>query len=217
MGEDGGPLVHGGCMVLDSTGMYFTPAQRHFDRGSQEKDRGQYERRQLMFGITGAAMLCRRGMLEDLKVNGEVFDEDFFIYREDADLAWRAQLRGWKAVYEPGAQALHRRLVLPSRRREVSTLINYHSVKNRYLMRIKNMDAAVRRRCIPYMWLRDLFILTYVPLMERASLPAFSEIRRLRGKFEAKREQVQGGRRVGPDSLARWFSFRPVSEECVCQ
>ena len=38
-------------------------------------------------------------MLDDVAIAGEVFDEDFFAYREDADLAWRAQLLGWDALY----------------------------------------------------------------------------------------------------------------------
>jgi len=202
-----------GCPIFDSTGIYFTPAQRHFDRGSEEPDCGQYEKRELLFGITGAALLCSRDMLEDIRDGDEIFDEDFFAYREDVDLAWRAQLRGWKAVYEPGARALHRRAVLPANRREIADLINFHSVKNRYLMRIKNMDPAVRRRCFPYMWLRDAGIRMYALLRERSSLPAFEEVRRLRPRFEKKRAFVQGRRKAAPDEIARWFAFRPVSYE----
>ncbi|MDA2933060.1 glycosyltransferase family 2 protein [Acidobacteria bacterium AH-259-D05] len=196
--------------VLDSSGMFFTPSQRHFDRGSEEEDRGQYDRRHLVFGITGAALLCRKEMLEDLRLGDEYLDEDFFAYREDADLAWRAQLQGWKAVYEPQAVALHCRHVLPSRRRQLSALINYHSLKNRYLMRMKNLDPALRRHCFPYMWIRDLGILAYVLCFEWSSLAAYREVWRLRHKFRQKRQQVQQGRRVGPDALARWFSFTPA-------
>ena len=36
-----------------------------------------------------------------------LFDEDFFAYLEDADLAWRAQLAGWRAVYAPMARVTH--------------------------------------------------------------------------------------------------------------
>ncbi|MFB3904433.1 MAG: glycosyltransferase family 2 protein [Acidobacteriota bacterium] len=209
----GGIARRGAFPILDSTGVFFTPAQRHFDRGSEELDRGQYEKRQLMFGITGAAVLCSREMIEDVRNGDEIFDEDFFAYREDVDLAWRAQLRGWKAVYEPRATALHRRSVLPSNRRAVSALLNRHSLKNRYLMRIKNMDAAVRRRCFPYMWLRDAAIFAYAVLKERSSLPAYGEVRRLRPKFEKKRELVQGRRTVPPAEIAGWFAFKPVAKD----
>lgn len=203
----------GGHPVLDTTGIYFTPTQRHFDRGSQQPDRGQYDRRQLVFGISGAALLCTRKMLEDIRYGDEYLDEDFFAYREDADLAWRAQLRGWRALYEPAAQGLHVRRVLPSRRSRLAAPINYHSLKNRYLMRFKNLDPAVGRRCFPYMWIRDLGIIAYVLLRERSSLGAYRQVWRLRNRFRRKREWVQASRRVPADSIVRWFSFRPAARD----
>ncbi len=200
--------------ILDSTGVFFTPSQRHFDRGSEEEDQGQYDRRQSVFGITGAALLCSRTLLEDIRFEDEYLDEDFFAYREDADLAWRAQLRGWVAVYEPSAMGLHQRCVLPSRRRELSPLINYHSLKNRYLMRIKNLDSATFWKCFPYMWFRDFGILLYVLVLEWSSIPAYREIWRLRKRFTAKRRFVQQSRRVPPREIARWFQFQSAAEPC---
>lgn len=211
MNLHGEQVMHLGRPVLDSTGIYFTPSQRHFDRGNGEPDAGQYDRSQLVFGISGAALLCRREMLEDLCIDGEYLDSDFFAYREDVDLAWRAQLRGWCALYEPAAEGLHVRKVVPSVRSELNPLINYHSLKNRYLLRIKNMDGAVRRKCFPYMWLRDLGILGYVLLRERSSLGAYSEVRRLLPRARRKREIIQRSRTVSPSSIANWFRFRPVA------
>ena len=57
-----------------------------------------------MFGASGAAALYRRAMLDDVRVEGEWFDENFFAYREDADLAWRAQLLGWRCRYVAAAR-----------------------------------------------------------------------------------------------------------------
>ncbi len=200
--------------VLDSTGIFFTPSQRHFDRGSGREDHGQYNRRQLVFGITGAALFCKKAMLEDVSVRGECLDEDFFVYREDADLAWRAQLRGWKAVYEPRAKARHHRYALSSRRRQLSPLINYHSLKNRYLMRTKNLDSAVRRKCFPYLWLRDIVVFGYVLCLEWSSLPAYWAVWGLRSKFQQKRKLVQDSRQVSPEEIAWWFSFQPRARDC---
>ncbi|MFB3154759.1 MAG: glycosyltransferase family 2 protein, partial [Candidatus Acidiferrales bacterium] len=99
--------------LLDSTGMYFTPTLRHFDRGSNQPDRGQYDCVEFVFGATAAAVLYRRALIDDLSMDGEFFDPDFFSYREDADLAWRAQLAGWKCLYAPKAVGYHLRRVLP--------------------------------------------------------------------------------------------------------
>ncbi len=211
MTPEGTPVPGRRMPILDSTGIHFTPTQRHFDRGGGEEDSGRYERRELVFGITGAAALYSRACLEDLRMGDEYLDEDFFAYREDADLAWRAQLRGWRALYEPSALAYHSRRVVPRGRSRIDPRINYHSVKNRFLMRTKNMDAAVWRRCFPYMWLRDLGIAAWVSTGERGSLPAFREVRRLRPRTLAKRRIIQSRRRVASSEVARWFSFRPVS------
>ncbi len=211
MDSGGQQIFRSGAAVLDTTGIYVTPAQRHFDRGSNELDRGQYQRRQSVFGISGAALMCSRAMLEDVRIEDEYLDEEFFAYREDADLAWRAQLFGWKAIYEPSAEALHVRRVLPSQRKSLPALINYHSLKNRYLMRIKNLDPAVRRRCFPHMWLRDLGILVYALALERTSLPAYREVWRLRKRFRQKRDWIKKRRRVDSQQIAEWFRFEPVA------
>ena len=86
--------------VVDSTGIYFNPMLRHLDRGSQEVDNGHYLQYEYVFGATAAAALYRRAMIDDISLDGEFFDEDFFVYREDADVAWRAQLMDWKCQRE---------------------------------------------------------------------------------------------------------------------
>jgi len=198
-----------GQKILDSAGFYFTPALRHLDRGSEQPDDGRYDRPEEVFGTTGAAMMISDDFHRDASVDGEFFDEDFFAYREDADLAWRGRLLGWKCLYRPEAEALHRRAVLPERRRRLSPQINYHSVKNRFLMRIKNIDWAVRARCFPYMWLRDLAIAAYLPVRERSSLKAYSAVRHLRGGMLRKRADIQSRRKISPREMASWFAFRP--------
>jgi GT2 family glycosyltransferase len=213
MDDDCLPVRRDNHAVLDSTGIYFTPAQRHLDRGSEEKDLGRYDRRQSVFGITGAAVLCRREMLQDVRFGQEYLDEDFFAYREDADLAWRAQILSWRAIYAPEAEALHKRVVHPSKRREVAAVLNYHSVKNRFLLRMKNMDAAVWRRCFPYMWLRDLSLVSYVALLERSSWPALSKVRSLRPRFAEKRRDLMARRKAAPEEIASWFAFHPVAKD----
>lgn len=56
-----------------------------------------------VFGPCAGAALYRRAMLDDVGL----FDEDFFAYLEDVDLAWRARLRGWSCVLAPHALVQH--------------------------------------------------------------------------------------------------------------
>jgi GT2 family glycosyltransferase len=192
--------------VLDSTGIVFTPNLRHFDRGSQLPDTGQYDKAEYVFGATGAACLYRRKMMDDIAVNGEYFDNDFFAYREDADLAWRAQLYGWKCWYTPKAVAYHVRNVLPAKRERLPALINMHSVKNRWLMRIKNMTADLYRRHFWAITRRDCLVIGGCLLREQSSLRAFVIVARLWRKTWAKRHVIMQKRRVSDEYMAAWFS-----------
>lgn len=196
--------------VLDSTGIYFTPNLRHFDRGSREPDTGQYDQFEYVFGATGAAALYRGEMIRDISINGEFFDRDFFAYREDADVAWRAQLLGWRCLYVPAAVAYHVRHVLPSNRRSLSPLINMHSVKNRFLMRIQNMTGDLYRRHWFRITLRDLLVMGACLTYEFTSLRAFPLILRSLGRTWAKRREIMRRRRASDEDIASWFSEWPA-------
>lgn len=197
--------------VFDSTGIYFTPNIRHFDRGSKLPDNGQYDRFEYVFGVTGATALYRRRMIEDISIFGEFFDSDFFAYREDADVAWRAQLLGWKCLYTPLAVAYHVRSVLPSNRRSVAPLVNMHSVKNRFLLRSKNITMRLWLRHYFSFVFRDLLVLGGCLLREWTSLRAFLLLPRLVPRAWRKRRAIMGRRRVDYAYLAPWFSSRPMS------
>ncbi len=198
-----------GPPVIDSTGLYFARNLRHFDRGSEEPDHGQYDQLEYVFGATGAAALYRRAMVEDVSVAGEFFDEEFFAYREDADLAWRAQLMGWKCLYTPSAVSWHVRRVTPERRAELPHIINWHSIKNRFLMRAKNVSSGLYLRlAIPVTW-RDMLIVGHCLLCDRKLISALTYIGRNTEQWRRKRAMVQARRRVPDRELAHWFSGRP--------
>ena len=198
--------------VVDSTGMYFTPMLRHFDRGCLEDYNGHYHNHEYVFGATAAAACYRREMIDYIAVDGEFFDSDFFTYREDADVAWRAQLMGWKCLYDPTACGYHVRKLRPGMRRQLAAEINMHSVKNRFLMRIKNITPKLYIRHFAAITFRDMGILAYCLVVEHSSLEAFSLLARDFKKTLSKRKQVQARRRADDAYLARWFRFKPVSE-----
>jgi len=198
--------------LVDSTGIYFTPMLRHLDRGSQEVDNGHYLNYEYVFGATAAAALYRRSMIDDVAINGEFFDSDFFVYREDADVAWRAQLMGWKCIYTPHARGYHVRSVLPGKRRALPAVINMHSVKNRFLMRIKNMTGHLYWRNWLSITTRDLIVVACCLLREQSSLKAIPYIARNWGRVMEKRREIMRRKRVSDDYIAEWFSYRPVSK-----
>jgi GT2 family glycosyltransferase len=198
--------------MIDSTGIYFLRNLRHLDRGSGEIDRGQYERREYVIGATAAAALYRRTTVEDISVGGEFFDEDFFAYREDADVAWRAQLMGWSCLYVPEAVAWHVRRVTPERFHQLPDEINRHSIKNRFLMRTKNISVGLYLRLLIPVTARDLQILGYCVLFNRGLLSGLSLFWRKGNAIREKRRWIQSHRRVSDREIARWFDDHPRSE-----
>ncbi len=196
---------------VDSTGIYFNPMLRHLDRGSQEVDNGHYMNFEYVFGATAAAALYRRKMIEDVSIGGDFFDPDFFVYREDADVAWRAQLMGWRCIYTPRARGYHVRKVLPGNRQALPAEINMHSVKNRFLMRIKNMTGDLYRRNWLSITTRDLMVVGWCLLREHSSLRAFWYLAKNWRRFYAKRREIMRRRRASDAYLATWFSYRPAS------
>ncbi len=198
--------------LLDSSGIYFTPNLRHLDRGNRTPDQAQFEVPQFVFGGTGAACLYRQDMIRDISIAGEFFDSDFFAYREDADVAWRAQLLGWKCLYTPAALAYHVRAVVPGNRRNLPATINMHSVKNRWLLRIKNMTPDLYRRHWLPITLRDLTVIGGCLLREWNSLPAFPLLLKLWRRTWNKRREIMNKRRADDAYIARWFSNEPAAE-----
>src|SRR5207253_3158087 len=153
-----GKLLRMDGKTIDSTGIIMLREQRHLDRGAGAPDRGEFDEPGEIFGPSCAAALYRRKALDDVAIDGKYFDEDFFAYREDADLAWRCRLMGWNSIYVPTAVVWHRRRVTPERRSELPSIINYHSVKNRFLLRINNMTGELYHRDFWPITKRDLAV-----------------------------------------------------------
>ncbi len=195
--------------IIDSTGIYFTRNMRHLDRGSEETDAGQYDRPQWVFGATGAAAMFRRSFVDAVSVEGQFFDEDFFAYREDADLAWRGQVMGWKCLYVPAAVAWHVRRVTPERREQLPLVINWHSVKNRFLMRGKNASGWLCWELFwPVAW-RDSMVVGYALVRDRRLLSAIAYPVRNLGAIRRKRKIIQSRRRATDRVLVWWFCDTP--------
>jgi len=73
------------------------------DRGSNERDRGQYDQPELVDFANACCMLVRA---ETLRTIG-LLDDAYFMYFEDSDLAARALARGARVAYRPAARVLH--------------------------------------------------------------------------------------------------------------
>ena len=95
--------------IIDSTGLGMKKTRHAYDRGQGEKDEGQFDSKQSVWGVSAAAAIYRRKALDEVKDKNGYFDNRFFMYKEDVDLAWRLHTKKWKARFIPSAIAYHRR------------------------------------------------------------------------------------------------------------
>ncbi len=131
-----------GKNIIDSAGDGFTTNLKGFKRGEGMSSSHCYNREELVFGACAGAAIYRRTMLEEIGF----LDEDFFLIQEDADLNFRAQLAGWKAIYVPSAIVHHK--VRTSIGHMSDTAI-YYALRNSELVRIKNVPFSLFLRCLP--------------------------------------------------------------------
>jgi GT2 family glycosyltransferase len=122
--------------IFDSAGLLIYPDGVCRPRGWQEKDLGQYNRPEEVLAPSGCASLWRKAMLDEL--GG--FDESYFAYLEDLDLAMRGQLRGWKCIYAPAASARHAKSMTAG---NYSRFKAYHVERNRIFNAVKLLPRFI--------------------------------------------------------------------------
>jgi GT2 family glycosyltransferase len=148
------------------------------------------------FGADGAAALFRRAMLEDCRVEGRVLDPAFEKYAADVDLAWRAQLLGWRCAYEPAAVAWHVRSYGPSTRATVPAADRRAQFRNRYLAIAKNDTPGALARDLPRLLAYEVLALGYALLRERELLSAYRDAWRRLPAARRQRREIQSRRRA---------------------
>lgn len=190
---------------LDGAGVYLRRNRRQGLIGEHLSAQERPNKPALIFGADGAAAFYRREMLEQARLQGEVFDSDFWMHKEDVDLAWRAQLLGWDALYVPTAVAHHVRGFRPGRRERVSPHMRRIAARNRYLLLLKNDFPAHLLRDIFPVLIYECGILAYMLLKERQSLRAYADAWHLRGKMWAKRRELASKRVRSWSELRQWF------------
>ncbi len=107
------------------------------NRGAWEADLGQYDRAEYVFGACGGAAAYRKSMLDEIGL----LDDDFFFLLEDIDLAWRAQLAGYKALYAPSALVYHHLSASGG-----GVTASYYDGRNSIWVLVKNMPGALMRK-----------------------------------------------------------------------
>lgn len=155
-----------------SCGIYLSRLRRFFDIGKGKRDIGQFNKSKYIFGASSACALYNRRMLEDIKEETGYFDERFFFLVEDVDLAWRAQKRGWKALFCPETVCYH----IGSSSNFNRQLRQYLCFRNRYLMIKKNEPLIGKLKLFFLSFWYELFRFFYLLFTNRYVVKVSKEI-----------------------------------------
>jgi len=192
--------------IIDMTWLDIEKKRRQVCYAEWQPDKGQAATLTFAFAMDGAAMLLRRSMLRDIETEQEFFDEDFFAGKEDLDISWRAQLLGWKCLYVPTAIGHHVRTFTPKDRRSgIPVVLRAASIRNRYLLMLKNDLVKHFLRHLPHIASYDLKILGYTLLCERSSLQGYIQALRLLPRTLRKRRSIMERKRVDDGYILQWF------------
>jgi len=169
------------------------------NRGVWQKDEGQFDGDEYIWGGCGGAVAYRRTLLDDIGL----FDEDLFMYCEDVDLNWRAQLAGYRCVFAPAAAVYHHLSATGG-----GKLASFYTGRNTLWVLVKNYPGELLRRhwrAVVRAQLRIAWDALKAWRGEAARARLRGQVAALVGllRWLCKRRAVQAGRRVSPEAIER--------------
>jgi len=206
--------LHDKTNIIDSCGLEIKKNFSVTDRLQGQGDEAPAG--QPVFGVSAALAIYRRAALENVKLPlkhnhelAEYFDEDFFAYKEDADLSWRLRLAGWENYFVSQAVAYHDRSISSQHRsflaRRGRQVINKLSYRNQLAMIKKNSFKSLTLkylwRFLPY----EIAKFGYLLLLDRSSLSGLKDYLALRPKWLYKRRYIKKITTIKPKEIEVWL------------
>lgn len=197
--------------IIDTCGIKVFKNHRAIDIGQGKEDCEEFRQDKEVFGSSGACPIYLRQALEDVKVNGEYFDEDFFSYKEDVDISYRLRLAGYKTYFVSRATCYHDRSargfsnVLENRKRKPNW-INIYSYRNHIYTILKNEFNLNLLKTFFQTFIYEFKKIVYILLYERSTMKFFikniSNIKKMRVKREFI---IRNIRRINSKELYKWY------------
>lgn len=202
--------------IIDTVGISCFRNRRFIDEGQGVEDNGQFNEPKEVFGVSGACPIYRKEALEEIKYRDEYFDEDFFMYKEDIDLAWRLRLFGWSCFYLPSALAYHGRgtgvlkrfthMEVYKNRSKLNKLQKYYSYKNQRLTQIKNEQfRGFLKDFFPILW-KEILVTGYIIFREPFLIKSWLHMVRQLPSALKKRRHIMKNRKTGWKEMSKWLS-----------
>ncbi len=183
--------------TFHTAGDGFTTDGRAFNRGVWQKDEGQFSEEDYVFGACGGSSAYRRELLDEIGF----LDDDYFFLLEDVDIAWRAQLAGWRTLYTPDAIVYHHLSATGG-----GVTASFYDGRNSLHLLVKNLPVEIWKK---YGWqiLKRQFGLAIDALKAWRGEAARARLRGImRGLLDLphilkKRKETQSKRKVSIDYL----------------
>lgn len=145
-----GLMLHDGSNTIDTCGEVYStwgiPGPRKRGAPATEADKEGF-----IFATTGGGFIARAELLRKVGI----FDERFFMYYEDVDFCFRAQLAGYKVYYTPKAIAYHK---ISASTNKVPGLAVRQTFKNLPMLFVKNAPLSLWPQILPRFTLTYLLI-----------------------------------------------------------
>lgn len=161
-----------------------------WERGRGEADLYTYDIPCEVFGPYGAAALFSRELID--KTGG--FDEDFFLFVEETDLAFRARLAGYRCWYEPGAMVTHYHGGTAGRTSDIAL---YYLHRNTLWYVLKDYPFFLLLITFPLIFGRNILALMYYLCKGRGDIVMRAKIDAIRGLPGIIRKRMEIYRTMG--------------------
>ena len=196
-------LCHANPKLIDSAGDGVTSVGRTFNVGHLNNDDETFDKQRWVFGATGAAVIYKRSVIEDVGA----FDSDFFMYLEDVDYSFRCQIRGHKCMYVPEAKVTHIGSATADRFHGFKT---YYMTRNYFALLIKNFPKNHLKSVIPGVIFHLLFMAAYHLFKSGTSMAYIKGLKdgiKMIKPSLSKRKINLGARRLTDDEFGQLFFF----------
>lgn len=183
---------------INSTGVCISRSGAAWDRGIFEQDSGQYGTEEEVFGPCGGAALYRRSMLDEIGL----FDEDFFIYMEDVDLAFRARLAGWECRFIPSAKVTH---FMGGSSGIHSDLSIFYGNRNQVWNVIKNYPVRTLLVSLPWIIGKNCADIPYYFFKGQGRVILMAKVSAIGGIIEIIRKRKNSTIKVPEEQIGKWI------------
>ena len=184
----------------------------HFCRGrifdSIEEDLGQYDDERRIFWGCGVCLLVNK----DFFIKAGMFDEDFFMYGEETDFCWRANIYGKEIWFCPKSIIYHVGSFSVGKEK-VNLKKDYLISKNHITLLLKNYSTKNLIKLLPMrIILECISAIRFFPDKTIAALMAFFALPfEYIFKIKSKRKEIQSKRKLSDKDIANLIYQRSIA------